>query len=150
MRMPVAAFWLLLGACLRASEPAPDPTQEHRDKVQGVWTALELDGAGQNVPTDAKPFRLLFKEDMVVFDRGDEKTGYRFRLRRPQSSQQGEIDLIPAGEKDGGPTWRGIYFLSNAHFKLCFCRSDPQKRPPEFSAKIDVGLWVIECSCPNP
>jgi uncharacterized protein (TIGR03067 family) len=146
----VAPFWLFLGACLQTAAPTPDPVQEHREKVQGVWMAVELDGAGQNVPKDAKEFRLLFKEDTVVFDRGDNKTEYRFRLMRPQSPQQGEIDLTPAGDKDGAPTWRGIYFLSDAHFKLCFYKNDPQKRPPEFSAKVNLGLWVIECSRPKP
>jgi uncharacterized protein (TIGR03067 family) len=150
MRMLVVAFWLFLGACLQAAEPTPDPAQEHREKVQGVWTAVELDGAGANVPKEAKEFRLVFKEDTVVFDRGDEKKEYRFRLRRGQVAQREEIDLIPDGDKDGAPAWRGIYYLSGDHFKLCFYKNDPQTRPPEFSAKIDVGLWVIDCSRPKP
>jgi hypothetical protein len=66
------------------------------------------------------------------------------------SNQQGEIDLLPVADKDEGPTWRGIYFLSDVYFKLCFSRHDPTKRPSEFSAKIDVGLWRINCSRPKP
>jgi uncharacterized protein (TIGR03067 family) len=154
MWMHVVAVCLLVGACLPAAEPTPDSVKEHREQVQGVWAAVELDGAGQHVPKDAKEFRLLFKEDTVIFDRGEEKKEYRFRLRRTPgigaSKQQGEIDLIPVGDKDEGPTWRGIYFLSDAHFKLCFSKRDPKKRPSEFSAKIDVGLWRIDGRRPKP
>src|SRR5262245_10096407 len=86
MRMYVVAVCLLVGACLRAAEPAPDPVKEHREKMQGDWAAIELDGAGQNVPKDAKEFRLLFKGDTVTFDRGGEKKEYRFRLQRVPNS----------------------------------------------------------------
>jgi uncharacterized protein (TIGR03067 family) len=155
MRMYVVAVCLLVAACLQAAEPAPDPVKEHREKMQGVWTAIELDGAGQNVPKDAKEFRLLFKEDTVIFDRGGKKKEYRFRLQSTpntgQSGQQGEIDLIAAGGKDDGPTWRGIYFLSSdANFNLCFHKHDPEKRPSEFSAKTDVGFWRIDCKRTKP
>ena len=148
MRVHVVAVWVLFGACLQAAEPTRDSVKESREKMQGVWTAVELDGAGQHVPKDTKEFRLLFKEDTVIFDRGGEKKEYRFRLR--SAGQQGEIDLSPVGGKDEGPTWRGIYFLSDAHFKLCFHKHNPEKRPSEFSAKIDVGFWRIDCRRPKP
>jgi uncharacterized protein (TIGR03067 family) len=150
MQMYLTSLWLFVGACLLAAEPNPNSAKEHCDKVQGVWAAVELDGAGQNVPKDGQEFRLLFKDDTVIFDHGGEKKEYRFRLQRTQFPQQGEIDLIAPGDKDAKPTWRGIYFLSDAHFKMCFSKNDPQKRPPEFSAKVDLGLWVIECSRPKP
>jgi uncharacterized protein (TIGR03067 family) len=141
------------GVIVLPPEPEPARVKEHREKMQGVWTAVELDGAGQNVPKDAKEFRMLFKEDTVTFDRGGEKKEFSVRLQRPpttgQSAQQGEIDLIPVGDKPE-PTWRGIYFLSDATFKLCFHRRDPQKRPSEFSAKTDVGFWRIDCRRPKP
>src|SRR5262245_47284804 len=131
MRMYVVAVCLLVGACLQAAEPAPDPVKEHREKIQGAWAAIELDGAGQNVPKAAKEFRLLFNEDTVTFDRGGEKKEYRFRLQRMpntgQSGQQGEIDLIPAGGKNEKPAWRGIYFLSGDRLELCFSKRDPEK-----------------------
>ena len=70
MRVHVVAVWVLFATWLQAAEPTRDSVKEYRDKMQGVWTAIELDGAGQHVPKDAKEFRLLFKEDTVIFDRG--------------------------------------------------------------------------------
>jgi hypothetical protein len=81
MRMHVVAVCLLVGTILLAAEPSPDSVKKHREKVQGVWAAVELDGAGQNVPKDAKEFRLVFMEDTVIFDRAGEKEDYRFHLQ---------------------------------------------------------------------
>jgi RNA polymerase sigma factor (sigma-70 family) len=120
---------------------------EYQDKLQGRWLAVELDGAGQNVRKDVGEFPVLVKGDRITLDQASGKKEFRFLIERNQSNGNTQIDLIPAGDNDQGPTWRGICYLASDgdRFDLCFYKNDPQKRPPEFPAKADVGLWAIRC-----
>src|SRR5262249_56863051 len=98
------------------------------------------------------------KDDRIVLDQASGKREFQFRLRGAERiygqkiarvvGNEVEIDLIPIGDKDKGPTWLGRCVLSGDAngFELYFYRKDPQKRPPAASAKVDVGLWVIRCA----
>jgi uncharacterized protein (TIGR03067 family) len=122
---------------------------EYRDKLQGRWVAVELDGAGQNVPKDAREFQVLVKDDRITLDYSSGKKAFQFTLGRIMfNANTREFDLIPVGDNDQGPTRHGLCYLDGDanRFVLCFYKNDPRKRPPEFSAKVDIGLWVIRCA----
>src|SRR5262249_37766858 len=130
--------------------------QEYQNKLQGRWLAVELDGAGQHVRKDAREYQVLVKADRIVLDQVSGKREFRFTLRGAERiagreiarvvSQEVEIDLIPIGDKDKGPTWLGRCVLSGDanHFILYFFKNAPQKRPAAASAKVDIGLWAID------
>jgi hypothetical protein len=139
-------------------EKQGDGIGEYQNKLQGRWLAVELAGNGFTVPKDAREFQVFVKDDRIVLDQASGKREFQFRLRGVERivgekiarvvGQEVEIDLIPLGDKEKGPTWLGRCVLSGDAngFELYFYRKDPQKRPPAASAKVDVGLWVIRCA----
>jgi RNA polymerase sigma factor (sigma-70 family) len=114
-------------------------------KFQGLWLATELDGAGQNGARDPKEFRVLVKGDKIIFEGKGEKREYTFKLDTVPSPKR--IDLLPVrGEgREKAEALLGIYRVAGDRLTLCFYKDAAKGRPPEFSAKTDVGLWALEC-----
>jgi uncharacterized protein (TIGR03067 family) len=112
-------------------------------KLQGLWLATELDGAGANVARDGKEWRLLVEGDKIVLEGKGEKREYRFKLRSVPPNNG--IDLFPVRGDGPGQPLLGIYYMVEDRLTLCFYKDAANGRPPEFSAKIDIGLWALEC-----
>jgi uncharacterized protein (TIGR03067 family) len=140
-RLPsnAAAFEILP----RAQREAGGGKEE--SKLQGLWLATELDGAGQNAARDGKEWRMLVKGDKIALVGKGEKREYRFKLRSLPNDKG--IDLFPVrgeGRKEA-EALPGIYHMAGDRLTLCFYKDAAKGRPPEFSAKIDIGLWGLEC-----
>jgi hypothetical protein len=139
-------------------EKRVDAIREYQNKLQGRWLGVELAGNGFTVSKDAREFQVLVKDNRIVLDQPSGKREFQFKLRGVERivgekiarvvGQEVEIDLIPLGDKEKGPTWLGTCALSGDAngFELYFYRKDHQKRPPAASAKVEVGLWVIRCA----
>jgi uncharacterized protein (TIGR03067 family) len=135
-----AAFEVLRPGKKRAGLAADE------SKLQGLWLATELDGAGQPAARGAREFRMLVKGDKIVLESKGEKREYRFKLRSVPPNQG--IDLLPV-RGDGREVTKvlpGIYHMAGDRLRLCFYKDATKGRPPEFSAKIDIGLWVLACT----
>src|SRR5262249_843617 len=116
---------------------------QEESKLQGLWLATELDGTGQHMARDAKEYRVLIEGDKIVWDGKGEKREYRFKLE--PSPPEKKIDLIPVRGDDQEQARLGIYAVNQDRLKLCFYKDAAKGRPPTFSAKIDLGLWVLDC-----
>jgi uncharacterized protein (TIGR03067 family) len=114
-------------------------------RLQGLWLATELDGAGANVARDGKEWRVLVKGDKIVLEGKGEKREYRFKLRSVPPNKG--IDLLPVrGDgREQAKVLRGIYNMAGDRLALSFFKDAARGSPPESSAKIDIGLWALEC-----
>jgi uncharacterized protein (TIGR03067 family) len=121
-----------LAVFLVAAEP-PDANQAKKDldKLQGIWTLVQMEAEGKKLPEDAyKGVKVTFDKDKMAMGKDNQIETATIVL--DLSKQPKWIDTT---SKDGD-VLQGIYQLEGDDLKICLSKKRGD-RPKEFVTKSD-------------
>ena len=113
-----------------------------RDKIQGTWTIVAGEKAGQQAPADVvKEGRMTFSDGKFTWKMGDRQSEGTFTLDGGKTPGQITLTL-------GGKTLGGIYRLAGDDLELCVGAGD--ERPAGFTSEAGAKtvLLVLKRSTP--
>lgn len=123
-------------------QPRRDQAQEELAKLQGTWLGVRLEANGQAAPVEqAKQFKILIKEDKVVFNPETEKRTSTLKLdlsRKPH-----EMHLTPLDGPAKKETAKAIYSLEKDELTICVNNVPGGPPPTKFETKSDPGLRLL-------
>lgn len=133
-------FALTLGLMITAVAVAADASKEDHAALQGSWTAVSGEVAGQAVNDEAlRVFKIVVQDDKITF------AGNESKFAVDASKTPKVIAVTPLAGPRKGKTQRAIYAIENNTFKLCLA-SDPAKpapTPPTGFATQPGDGWVL-------
>jgi uncharacterized protein (TIGR03067 family) len=129
---------------LAADSSNEDAAKREREKLQGVWTLVAADFAGETTPEKGAKVSVEIKGDKYTL---------KVEMGKEKSSTEGTFKLNPSGKRKTfdfkyeafgrkTPT-EGIYELDGDNLKLCFQLFEGNPRPKEFSAKKGSGQALM-------
>jgi uncharacterized protein (TIGR03067 family) len=129
-----------------ADDPAQDLKKE-RDKLEGEWTIVSVEGKGKKLPDDyIKGWKLTIKGDQWTFM--SRKTEYKSTFKIDPAKDPKTIDLTGKSfdltkGADVESLSPGIYKLEGDTLTVCRTSFDPE-RPKEFKTTEETGARRIE------
>jgi uncharacterized protein (TIGR03067 family) len=138
--LALAAIVLLAGVSLApAGQREDEEVLKEVERLQGVWTLVELEVNGAKVEDQkARSWVLVVEGHQYNPGSGDLSIEYTFRLdptRVPKA-----IDLIPAEGPNQGRVFRGVYGLDGDTFTVCRPLEPDDDRPAGLSPRRGPGL----------
>jgi uncharacterized protein (TIGR03067 family) len=137
---PALAVIVLAVPALSAED---DPAKE-RERLQGLWQAVELQVRGKNAPEEVvRKFQIRVQGDKWITRTGETEREATFEVN-PQSRPKA-IDLTPSdGPERGNKIPAGIYTLEGDQLRLCIRRNAKDKgRPADFTSDAEAEQSVV-------
>jgi uncharacterized protein (TIGR03067 family) len=134
----LAGMVLTAGLLIAAEAPNADQPKKELDKLQGTWTVISAERAGEKVPEErTKSWKLVIKGDKYSFEPGDQSIEGTYKVDPSKTPKA--IDATRSNGQDKGKTLYGIYALSGDELKMCFSEPGKEERPKEFSTTAASG-----------
>jgi uncharacterized protein (TIGR03067 family) len=121
-----------------------EPTND-KEKLQGEWQAVEVEGRGERAPAElSKRFRILFKGEGIVLTTPQEESKGEFKIDSRKSPKQ--IDIVPLDGPLAGKTIAGIYSLDKEMLMICLpdAAKAPDQRPQAFKTGEGNGQFLLK------
>lgn len=120
-------------------------TADDAGELQGTWTVVELEVAGEKKRADEfAGWEIIVKGDEMWLNKPDGMDPkHLFKVVAAKSPKT--IDLTAQEGDNKGKTILGIYEITNEQFRFCVNISgDPPVRPSEFKTKVgDGGAYAL-------
>jgi uncharacterized protein (TIGR03067 family) len=128
---------LVATGLLVAADVKEDDIKKELEKLEGKWTATEVEKEGVKATAEKlSDTRLTFKDGNLTVRDAEGEFAVTFKL--DPSKKPKTIEM-----KSDQQTIRGIYSLDGDNLKVCVHLAEDSKFPTEFTGKKSYSLLVL-------